>query len=125
MTTYDLWSLIAQYLIFVATIIYAGVAIYQLRAINTQAKIAKVTLKATRIAANAARKSAHVAERALYDVQGASVHILEVKEREIPGGAIIPVQNAGQTTASILEESIHADLVIEDFQAIQLTNRRE
>jgi hypothetical protein len=45
LTTYDLWSLVAQYLIFVATLIYAGVAIYQLRAIKSTADAARAAVQ--------------------------------------------------------------------------------
>jgi hypothetical protein len=59
LTTYDVWSLVAQYLIFVATLIYASVAIYQLWAIHRQADIAA---EATAIA----RKSVEIAQLSLH-----------------------------------------------------------
>ncbi len=44
LSRYDFWSLLAQYLIFAATLIYACVAISQLYAIHRQADLAQKTL---------------------------------------------------------------------------------
>jgi hypothetical protein len=59
LTTYDVWSLVAQYLIFLATLIYASVAIYQLWAIHRQADIAA---EATAVA----KKSVEIAQLSLH-----------------------------------------------------------
>jgi hypothetical protein len=59
LTRYDFWSLVAQYLIFVATLIYASVAIYQLWAIHRQADIAA---EATAVA----KKSVEIAKLSLH-----------------------------------------------------------
>jgi hypothetical protein len=111
LTTYDIWSLVAQYLIFVATLIYAGVAIYQLFAIHRQADIAAEATVATRKSAEAAMQSAEVAKLMLRLGRPILVVKKIIQEndnwREDEScDALVIVENVGQRPAVILKANV-------------------
>lgn len=102
-STWSNWAL------FLAAAIAAVIALRTLSAIQQQARIARIGLGATRVAANAARKSADVAELALKVVERAdllleAVGIVNTEQRVDDSGygnqIIIKFKNMGRTRAN-------------------------
>jgi hypothetical protein len=104
LTTYDIWSLAAQYLIFLATLIYAGVAIYQLNAIHRQADIAAKSAEAAMQSVEAARLMLRLG-RPILVVKTIVQENDNWREDEVCE-AVVTVENVGQRPAVILKASV-------------------
>jgi hypothetical protein len=114
MSCYDILSLIAQYLIFVATVIYAVFAGWTLRAISRQTRAAIKALRISNSAARAAResadaasKNARTAELAFYTSTRPWVI---VSDFTVTAGRMIyyRIYNAGPTPAIVTGIYIHS-----------------
>lgn len=105
MSCYETLSIIAQFLIFTATVIYAVFAWKQWRSIADQANIASEGVKVNRIMAQAAQKSADTSETTLKKVGRAYLHVTRWQLTDfIPGkdaGALCLFVNAGHRPAKI------------------------
>jgi hypothetical protein len=120
LTRCDFWSLLAQYLIFLATLIYAAVAIYQLWAIHRQADIAAEATIATRKSAEAAIESAEVAKLALRLGRPILVvkQIVQQQEnwREQKScSALMTVQNVGERPSVITKAQVGFVILDDDI----------
>jgi hypothetical protein len=97
----ETWS---NWALFIAAGVAAAIALRTLNAIKEQARIARLGLSATRVAANAAKESASTAKRALEITQSADVSVIAITSsddgRILPGSVIeIVAKNHGRTRA--------------------------